>query len=56
MGQEHCIGSLIKSSNDNIVYQEDRDLQLAIFMDKSTPQVGLRNLCWIPIPPHDFTA
>jgi len=56
MGQEHCIGSLIKSSNDNIVYQEDRDLQLAIFMDKSAPQVGLRNLCWIPIPLHDFTA
>jgi len=56
MGQEHCIGSLIKSSNDNIIYQEDRDLQLAIFMDKSTPQVGLRNLCWIPIPLHHLTT
>jgi hypothetical protein len=56
VGQEHSIRRLIKSSNDNIIYQEDRDLQLAIFMDKSTPQVGLRNLCWIPIPLHDFTA
>ena len=58
MGQEHSIRRLVKSSNDNIIYiyQEDRDLQLAIFMDKSTPQVGLRNLCWIPIPLHDFTA
>ena len=56
VAQEHGIGRLIKSSNDNIIYQEDRDLQLAIFMDKSTPQVGLRNLCRIPIPLHDFTA
>jgi len=56
MGQEHCIGSLIKSSNDNIIYQENRDLKLAISMDKSTPQVDLRNLCRIPIPLHDFTA
>lgn len=54
--QEHGVGRLVKSSNNNIIYQEDRDLQLAIFMDKSTPQVGLRNLCWIPIPLHDFTA
>lgn len=56
VGQEHSIRRLVKSSNDNIIYQEDRDLHLAIFMDKSTPQVGLRNLCWIPIPLHDFTA
>jgi len=56
LGQEHCVGSLIKSSNDNIIDQQDRDLQLAIFMDKRTPQVGLRNLCRVPIPLHDFTA
>ncbi|MBF8298919.1 MAG: hypothetical protein HW395_1576 [candidate division NC10 bacterium] len=54
--QEHGVGRLVKSSHNDIIYQEDRDLQLAIFMDKSTPQVGLRNLCWIPIPLHDFTA
>ena len=56
VAQEHCIGSLVKSSHNDIIYQEDRDLQLSIFMDKSTPQVGLWNLCWIPIPLHDFTT
>ena len=56
--QEHSVGRLVTSSNNNIIiiYQEDRDFQLAIFMDKSTPQVGLRNLCWIPNPLHDLTA
>ena len=54
--QEHGVGRLVKSSNNDIIYQEDRDLKLAIFMDKSPPQVGLRNPCRIPIPLHDFTA
>lgn len=54
--QEYRIGPFIEPSNDHIIYQEDRDLELAVFMDKRAPQVGLRNLCVIPIPPHNFTA
>jgi hypothetical protein len=56
MDQEHCIGSLVKSSNDNIIYQEDRDLKLAILMDKAPPKVGPRNPCLTPVPPRHMPA
>jgi hypothetical protein len=54
--QEHRIGPFIEPSNDHIFHQEDRDPELAVFMDERAPQIGLRNLRLIPIPPERLHA
>ncbi|HZY31943.1 MAG TPA: hypothetical protein VFF86_09925 [Candidatus Methylomirabilis sp.] len=54
--QDHCVGRLVESPDDDVPDEEDWYLQLAIFMDKAPPKIGLRNLCLIPIPPHHLTA
>lgn len=56
LDQQHHVGRLVKSSNDGVPNNEDRDPQLAVFMDKRPPQVGLRNCCEVPTPFHHLTA
>jgi hypothetical protein len=54
--QEECIGPFIEPSDDHVIYQKNRDLELAVFVDERAPQIALRNCCDVAIPFQYLTA